>query len=124
MDNVHEDGIRHVSHPELYFGKWKHATFDESQTTWWKDTYHGDTDFRNDDSFFFAHKNLRNAADPSVLNRKLLVWIGRTQPTNFDVASWVWGTANSPAAKDGNGMIRSIPARGDSCAGDQSMIMR
>ena len=73
FDNADEDGIRNGSHPKLYFGKWKHATFKEPQTTWWKNTYNGDPDFRNDDYFFVAHKNLRNAADPSILNRKLLI---------------------------------------------------
>lgn len=65
-----QDGVRDQSHPKLYFGKWKHAAYPDprlSDKTFylaWTD------DFRNDDYYFLAYNNLRNAADPSVLNRK------------------------------------------------------
>ena len=62
-----QDGVRDQSHPKLYFGKWKHATYEDPQTDTEKNVY-GGRDFRNDDYYFMAYNNLRNAADPSVLD--------------------------------------------------------
>jgi hypothetical protein len=58
-----QDGIRDQTHPKLYFGKWKHALYQEPQTTWEKNTYVVTSfDFRNDDYYFLAYNNLRSAA--------------------------------------------------------------
>jgi hypothetical protein len=66
-----QDGVRDQTHPKLYFGKWKHALYETPRTDEQKNNYvpTGD-DFRNDDYYFLAYNNLRNAADPSVLNGK------------------------------------------------------
>lgn len=66
-----QDGVLDQTHPKLYFGKWKHATYETPRTDEQKNNYvpTGD-DFRNDDYYFLAYNNLRNAADPSILNGK------------------------------------------------------
>lgn len=66
-----QDGVGDQTHPKLYFGKWKHALYENPQPTWEKNTYVvASYDFRNDDYYFLAYNNLRNADDPSILDSK------------------------------------------------------